>query len=171
MVSNVLHDICYFVLPLKSWLSIGEWASLFYQILWLPCSCSGLLSTGRDYGALPCKSTGLEHGGLLPFVLQAIPATDVIEIHGVLAEILPFHCLHKLFYAFLVCFLTKETGFITSDCRPAGHHWPAKKGCSAAEWLLLIQILRPWDGLCAERNTELENVYPKREMTSTETPP
>lgn len=34
----------------------------------------------------------MEHGGLLPFVLQAIPATDVIEMHRVLAEILPFHC-------------------------------------------------------------------------------
>lgn len=138
MVSYVLCDICYFVLPLKSWLSIGEWASVFYQILWLPCSCSGLLPTGRDYCASPWKSTGLEHSGLLPFVLQAIPATDVIEMHRVLAEILPFHSLHKLIYAFLV--------------------FPHQEDRVYYKWLqTCLSSLACWKGLQCSRVTPLDS--------------
>lgn len=60
----------------------------------------------------------LEHGRLVLFISQVIPTAVTMEVQGLLAEIFCFRCLHKLFYQFLLNFLTKETG----DFRSAVHH-------------------------------------------------
>lgn len=64
----------------------------------------------------------LDHGRLVLLISQVIPAADTMGVQGLLAEIFCFHCLHKLFYQFLVNFLTKETGLATGDFRSAVHH-------------------------------------------------